>query len=132
MHIKENIQITKLKKNTKNWMILGLITSVEEKNKLYSQTLKFPKDEALSRRYKDYKNRLSTPIEDAKVRHFEDKKQANSKNPNELWKPIDSIFDNNKPKTEIKEVITTTIEILLDRIGIVKNFYKFYSRRKLR
>lgn len=114
LHAKENTRITKLKKNNKrkDWMTLELITPAEENNNLYLQTLKFPDNQGLNRRYKDYKNKLITLFDEARVKYFQHQIQGNSKNPNELWKSINSFCNKDKPKAKIKKIITTTNEIL--------------------
>lgn len=81
----------KIKVKKKNWITNALLTSIDKKNKMYKNTLKYPENEQLKNEYKRYKNILEKLIKKTKADYYKQQINKNLNNTKQLWNVVNEL-----------------------------------------
>lgn len=109
-YIKKNtneIKINHKNIHRKQWISSGLVKSINEKNKLYTNLQKDPNNKNLIDAYKIYKNKLKQLIQKAKKNYFKSLINKNKNSSKALWDCVNDICSKSQPKTIINNIKLT-------------------------
>jgi len=99
-------QCTRVKKVTKlkPWITVGLITSINKRNKLRLRALRYKDDEELVRKFKEYRNLLTKLIKTTKFDYFKRKIAEAGKDTRKIWKVINQATDESTNKANLVDI----------------------------
>lgn len=110
----------------KKWITNGIVNSVNEKNKLYLDMKRNPRDYHLKEKYDNHKNLLEKVIEQRKKNYYKNMIDKNSNNNNKLWKVVNDIRGTNRSKNEVMNIKNDKDKILTDKKEIADEFNKTF------
>ena len=99
----------------KDWITKAIVLSCKKKEKLYRKRRNEPNNNIIKLEYKNYVNRLSKVLQDAKIKHERNIVKNNSWNVKQLWKYI-----NSKMGTKAQKDISIN-KLTLNNNGIIEN-----------
>ena len=126
---KYSIRYTPNRKNTaiKPWISPGILCSINNKQKLFTEKSKNPTNENINK-YIKHKNMLNSIIREAKKIHFRKEIQQNKGKPKELWKTLNTLTKGNKPTVKFPSVFRSDDgEDISDRDEVAESFNNFFS-----
>lgn len=129
----QNLATTITKINSKNkkrksWITMGIINSINKRNKLKQQVLRDPTNQQLLDYYKRYRNLLNTCIKNTKATFYKTAILKAPKDTKHLWNTVrDSINNNFKKKESIDMVLGNNGEKLNKITDIVNEFNIFFG-----
>ena len=88
---------------SKPWISKGLLTSIQNKSKLYKKFLHNP-SEINNQQYKQYKNKLNYLLKIAKKRYYDFKLEGAKGNLKKTWKLLNQIISRKGMKTKLPSV----------------------------
>ena len=124
-------KITKRNRISNPWITDGLITSINQKQKLYndwkdSQTAKIPAgDKNCHQKYKVYRRSLKHTINAAKTNYYGSKINQNKGDMKKIWSNINELRGKQKPVTKPQFVIDN--HRITNRRVIANEFNKYFS-----
>lgn len=114
-------------KKRKKWITRGLITSIENRDKMYQDLLKQPLNENLKQQYKIYRNKVNSLIKKTKKDYYEKQIENNNHCSKTLWKITQEIIKSPKQNQEIKQIKLPNNHVVNDKKQIVNEFNKHYA-----
>lgn len=112
-----------IKKNP--WITDGLVSSTNEKNKMYKKVHENPKNQALQAEFKIYRNKLNELIRIAKHEYYKGEIEKNRNCPKNMWRCLKNI-ESGKHEVGIKE-IKVGDDIIRNKKQMTENFNKFFT-----
>ena len=109
----------------KPWLTSGIKNAIKKKNNMYKVFLKRRNLENESR-YKNYKNKLTEIIRNAKKQFFNNKFEKCKNNMKETWRNINNLLYKNKRKEKETSHFIYENEIINDKKRIANNFNNFF------
>lgn len=110
----------------KPWITPGLLKSINSKNDMYMQAKKYPDNELLQQRYKEYKNCLSTLIKQKKKEYYSSKISKGGQNSKTLWKTVNEICNKNGQRGDLDH-IKVADDVIDDHQDMANVFNKYFS-----
>lgn len=90
------IPLSKKKRPLKPWMSVGLVTSIRTRDKMHKQLLKEPFNVELKIKYKNYRNKLYSLINNAKISYYKNKLTQSRGNARNTWNCINEMLENKR------------------------------------
>ena len=107
----------------KAWLTKGLLTSIKNKNKLYSQTLT---DQSVLTEYKQYKNKLNHLLRIAEKDYYRELLNQNKHNMRKTWKILNKII-NKKRTTSSQSRFKNGDKYVTNPHDVANNFNNYFS-----
>lgn len=124
--ITKSTNIIKIKnKKRRTWITNGLITSINERDKMYQQIIKDPNNRILKENYITYRNMTNNLIRKTKTQYFQKKIEKNKKDTKHLWNTVKEICSQKKVHNRINSIFDNG-QILTDGKLITNNFNNHY------
>jgi Skp family chaperone for outer membrane proteins len=79
----------------KPWITKGILTSIENKNKMY-KSLKVNGDKSIEHEYKKIKNKLGNLLRQAEKRYYKDLLDKNKSNLSRMWQTLNQVINRKK------------------------------------
>lgn len=120
------VKTVKTRNGGNKWITLGLINSMEVRDKLYKK-YKRNKDEGLYSRYKEYRNMITKLTRELKQMYYRDIIDKNKNNSKKIWAAVNN-YSNKQTKVsgELRE-IKHCDKIITDKRIIAETFNSYYA-----
>lgn len=116
----------KQEKIRKPWITKGLLKSINEKNRIYLQSMDQPNNEDLNSRYKLYKNKLNRLIAKSKQEYTKKVLFTKETSSMQVWKHVNSLCSKTTTENKIKQIKFGN-HTLTDKREISNAFNNHYS-----
>lgn len=123
-----NIKIKKNKRKRSEWITAGLINSINEKNRLFLETKKYPKNKEISDKYKRYKNKLTNLIRETKIKFYKNKIESSKNDSKKLWQNINALTNKTNSKSNITSLKDQTGNIINNKKEIAALFNNNFAK----
>jgi len=124
--MKSSTTHVKTKRGKKEWITPGIINSMNRRDKLFRQTKKEPMNENLKQEHKKLRNEINVLIKISKRQYYESiiQRENTAKG---MWTAVDRITNRKSRKVEIKKIVSTTNEEIVDKTEIAEVFNIHYT-----
>jgi hypothetical protein len=113
------------KHKSKPWMSSSLINCCRKKNLLYKRFLQTRTDEA-SKRYKKYKNKLTTTLRSCEKQYYSDILAESKNDAKKTWKIINEIINKKKKASKLPTEFICNNKPITGNLNIAKGFNEFF------
>ena len=114
-------------KSVQPWMSKGLLKCLSKQKRLYSTTLKLPKDDPKVLSYKAYRACLQKIKRKAKIAHYSEKCKNLKQNTKKLWEVINKVIGKTQNKTDIIDSLQIGQSITKEPAKIANEFGNYFS-----
>lgn len=113
-------------KKRKSWITNGLVTSIQERDRMYYEMLNNPEDLELKNNYKNYRNKLNKIISKTKNEYYE-KKILTTTDSKSIWKIVKQINNVPEKNKSINEIKTKNGNVASNNKDIASEFNNFFA-----